>query len=175
MHGIIVVDMQQDFVSPGGKLFVPEVERKDLPRAIERHLDVQLDVVVVATKCWHPKSDPSFKENGGEWPVHCLRNYPGSELAVTLFKLDMVLHKTGYSAFGDDNDPTGLHEFLRARWVNHLTIMGVAYDFCVGRTALSAAKLGYEVTIRRDLVAGVAPASCAEMDKLLTKEGVHLV
>jgi nicotinamidase/pyrazinamidase len=58
-----------------------------------------------------------------------------------------------YSAFfeNDRSTPTGLEGYLRTRGVTHLTIVGLATDFCVNYSALDAARLGFEVTVREDL------------------------
>ena len=62
-----------------------------------------------------------------------------------------------YSAFyeNDHATPTGLEGYLRSRGLEHLTMVGLATDFCVNYSALDAAQLGFAVTVRQDLCRGI--------------------
>jgi nicotinamidase/pyrazinamidase len=68
------VDMQADFILPGGKLYVPGAERL-LPN-IRRLTDAarQGRVFLVSHGCYHTKDDPEFKT----FPPHCIKGTPGS-------------------------------------------------------------------------------------------------
>jgi nicotinamidase/pyrazinamidase len=70
------VDMQRDFMLPGGKLYVPGAE-KLLPN-IRRLIDAarQGKVFLVSHGCFHTPDDPEFKI----FPPHCVKGTPGSEL-----------------------------------------------------------------------------------------------
>ena len=70
------VDVQRDFVLPGGKLYVPGAE-KLLPN-INRLTDAarQGRVFLVSHGDFHAPDDPEFKI----FPPHCVRGTPGSEL-----------------------------------------------------------------------------------------------
>ena len=70
------VDMQRDFVLPGGRLYVPGAE-KLLPN-IHRLTDVarQGKVFLVSSGDFHAPDDPEFKI----FPPHCVKGTPGSEL-----------------------------------------------------------------------------------------------
>jgi nicotinamidase/pyrazinamidase len=70
------VDVQRDFVLPGGKLYVPAAE-KLLPN-IRRLADAarQGKVFLVSHGDFHAPSDPEFKI----FPPHCVKGTPGSEL-----------------------------------------------------------------------------------------------
>ncbi len=67
---IIIVDMQNDFVRPNGKLYVPTAQatipsiRKVLAKAREAN------VPVIYTQDWHFKNDPEFRI----WGEHCVMN-----------------------------------------------------------------------------------------------------
>ena len=62
-----------------------------------------------------------------------------------------------YSAFteNDQKTPTGLAGYLRERGLTRLFFTGVAYDFCVGFSALAAARLGFESLVIEDLTRAV--------------------
>jgi nicotinamidase/pyrazinamidase len=70
------VDVQRDFVLPGGKLYVPGAE-KLLPN-IKRLTDAarQGKVFLVSHGDFHTPNDPEFNI----FPPHCIKGTPGAEL-----------------------------------------------------------------------------------------------
>jgi nicotinamidase/pyrazinamidase len=70
------VDLQRDFVLPGGKLYVPGAE-KLLPN-IKRLTDAARKgkIFLVSHGDFHTPNDPEFKI----FPPHCVKGTPGSEL-----------------------------------------------------------------------------------------------
>jgi nicotinamidase/pyrazinamidase len=58
-----------------------------------------------------------------------------------------------YSAFfeNDHVTPTGLEGYLRTRGIKKLTMVGLALDFCVNYSSVDGAKLGFEVTVEKDM------------------------
>ena len=70
------VDVQRDFMLPGGKLYVPAAE-KLLPN-IGRLTDAARrgEVLLVSSGDFHPANDPEFDQ----FPPHCLKGTPGAEL-----------------------------------------------------------------------------------------------
>jgi nicotinamidase/pyrazinamidase len=70
------VDVQRDFMLPGGNLYVPGAE-KLLPN-IRRLTDAarQGKVFLVSHGCFHAPNDPEFKI----FPPHCVKGTPGAEL-----------------------------------------------------------------------------------------------
>ena len=165
---LIVIDVQNDFC-PGGALAVSDGD------AVVAPINAMLDdyPVRVLTQDWHPADHRSFAEQhpgaapfssvemdyGAQvlWPVHCVQGTPGAAFHPDLRTdpADLILRKgfragiDSYSAFfeNDQSTPTGLHGYLRSRGVNSLTLAGLATDFCVGWSALDAARLGYVVTV----------------------------
>jgi nicotinamidase/pyrazinamidase len=69
------VDVQTDFMLPGGKLYVPGAE-KLLPN-IRKLTDAARrdEVFLVSHGCFHPANDPEFQQ----FPPHCLKGTPGAE------------------------------------------------------------------------------------------------
>ena len=70
------VDVQRDFMMPGGRLYVRGAE-KLLPN-IRRLTDAarQGKVFLVSHGCFHTPDDPEFKT----FPLHCLKGTSGSDL-----------------------------------------------------------------------------------------------
>ncbi len=169
---LIVIDVQNDFC-PGGALAVAGGDEivagtNALMGAFQ---------AVVLTQDWHPANHLSFADShpgatpfsvtdmpyGPQvlWPAHCVQGTKGAEFHPGL-KTDpaqMVIRKgfrpgiDSYSAFfeNDKVTPTGLEGYLRSRGVTHVTLTGLATDFCVAYSALDAAGLGFGVTVRMDL------------------------
>lgn len=73
-HILWGVDMQADFMLPGGKLYVPGAE-KLLPN-IKKLTDAARDgrIFYVSHGCFHRPDDPEFQT----FPPHCVKGTPGS-------------------------------------------------------------------------------------------------
>ena len=170
-HALVVIDVQNDFC-PGGALAVDEGDR--IVPGINA-LMAEFGAVIL-TQDWHPAGHSSFASSHGAdpmtmtempygpqvlWPDHCVQGSTGAafhaDLATDL--ADLIVRKgfnpalDSYSAFfeNDHATPTGLEGYLRTRGIDTLTMVGLATDFCVNWSAVDAAKLGFDVTVRRDL------------------------
>jgi len=99
------------------------------------------------------------------WPAHCVQGTPGCGLhaALDLTRLTKVFHKgtdpsiDSYSGFFDNGHrkATGLGDWLKARGVDDVVVMGLATDYCVKFTSLDARKLGMKVAVAADGCRGV--------------------
>ncbi len=169
---LLVIDMQRDFL-PGGALAVPG-GYAIIPGI--NTLAARFDHVLL-TQDWHPRSHISFASTHGLlpftdtiqapygtqhlWPDHCVQGTPGAALhpGRNLPHAELILRKgfrrdiDSYSAFleNDQHTPTGLADYLRERGLTRLFFTGLAYDFCVGYSALAAAHLGFDSLVLEDL------------------------
>jgi nicotinamidase/pyrazinamidase len=176
MKALILVDIQNDFL-PGGALAVPNGD-KVIP--IANKLQVAFPLVV-ATQDWHPANHGSFAAshpgkqvfeqielNGLPqtlWPVHCVQNTKGAELATALnrVRIAKVFPKgtdagiDSYSGLFDNGHrkSTGLGEWLKTQGVTEVFVCGLATDYCVKFTALDAAEMGFKTYLIEDASRGV--------------------
>ncbi|MBM1221777.1 bifunctional nicotinamidase/pyrazinamidase [Ponticoccus sp. SC2-23] len=171
-HALLVIDVQNDFC-PGGALAVPDGD-SIVPGINSLMADAP---AVILTQDWHPAGHSSFASaHPGKspmeltempygpqvlWPDHCIQGSPGAAFHSDLHidRADLIIRKgfnpaiDSYSAFfeNDRTTPTGLEGYLRTRGIETLTLVGLATDFCVNYSALDAARLGFQVTVRTDL------------------------
>jgi nicotinamidase/pyrazinamidase len=89
-------------------------------------------------------------------------------------RVEAVFHKgqhaAAYSGFeGHADDGSGLADWLRARDVTSVDVVGIATDYCVRATALDAVGAGFDTTVLLDLTAGVsAGTTSAALDEFAT-------
>jgi nicotinamidase/pyrazinamidase len=155
-RALVIVDFQNDF-TPGGALAVRDGDA--IAERVNELAGSGAYELVVATRDWHPPDHGSFEAHGGTWPEHCVQGTPGAELHPALDRalVDVVVDKgqdpatEGYSGF----EATGLAELLRARGVDHVTVVGLATDYCVMNTALDGLRNGFGVTVDSNAVRAV--------------------
>jgi nicotinamidase/pyrazinamidase len=176
---LVIVDPQIDFC-PGGRLAVAGGD--EIMAGIEA-LAPRFQHVVV-TQDWHPAGHGSFASSHpgrkpfdiiampyGEqvlWPDHCIQGTTGAEfhpgVAGAIRRADHIVRKgcnpavDSYSAFfeNDKVTQTGLTRYLRERQVRRCMFVGLAYDFCVGWSALDARRGGFEASVIKPLTRAIA-------------------
>ncbi len=193
---LLVIDVQNDFCTggglsvPGGEEIVPLVNR--LGAAFP---------AVVLTQDWHPAGHSSFASaHPGQqpyasidapygpqvlWPDHCVQGTVGADFHADLETADanLVVRKgfrpeiDSYSAFreNDRTTSTGLAGYLRDRDIDHVTLCGLAFDFCVKWSALDAVANGFGATVLTDACRAIdLEGSKAAAEAELTAAGVTL-
>ena len=194
---LIVVDLQNDFC-PGGALAVPGGDE------IVPHVNALIGKFdhVVLTQDWHPDGHSSFaSQHAGKapfetvemnygtqvlWPDHCIQGSKGAGFHADLVtdKAELIIRKgfrhaiDSYSAFfeNDHETPTGLTGYLRDRAITSVTLVGLAFDYCVGYSALDAAKSGFRTTVLTKACRSIDPEGTgAAMHKTLEAAGVEVV
>ena len=146
---ILVVDMLNDFLKPGGKmvlegggLLVPPMRR-----LLNRARKVGMPVVYV-NDCHRPglKEDREFKKRS----EHCIEGTWGAQVIEELKpkKKDFVVLKHRFSGFYD----TDLDLTLKDLCIDTVIVMGVVTNICVRSTIHDAFFRGYRVIVPRDCV-----------------------
>ena len=80
-----------------------------------------------------------------------------------------------YSAFGDAGEDTKLGEILHENGVTHVYCVGLAFDYTVDSTAMSAASEGFKTYVIKDATRAVAPTTEELMSKRLEAAGVFQI
>lgn len=188
MHrALIVVDVQNDFCE-GGSLAVSG--GADVAAAIT---DLVADASagyrhIVATRDHHIDPGDHFSDEPDfvtSWPRHCVAGtegvgfHPNFAPAVTSGGMDAVFDKgaytAGYSGFeGADENEVPLADWLHARDVTEVDVVGIATDHCVRATALDAAAAGFRTRVLLDLTAGVSKETIDRALSELRSAGVEL-
>ncbi|RLE63482.1 MAG: cysteine hydrolase [Thermoprotei archaeon] len=161
---LIIVDMQNDFAHPEGRLFVPEA-RKTIP-AIKKLLEKarKAGVLVIYTQDWHRKEDIEFDI----WGEHAVGGTWGAEVIEELKPVEneITIHKLRYDAFFG----TPLDHLLRIYKINTLVITGTVANICVLHTAGTAALLGYKIVVPIDCISALT-----DFDKYTTYRQVYFL
>jgi nicotinamidase/pyrazinamidase len=194
---LLVIDVQNDFC-PGGALAVPDGDEVIAPihRVAPRFEHILL------TQDWHPSNHFSFAAShpgkqpydsveltyGTQtlWPAHCVQGTRGAEFhpALELTQAELILRKgfrpqiDSYSAFyeNDRTTPTGLAGYLKERGLTRVFLAGLAYDYCVGYSALDARRLGLPAFVLRDACRAIdLNGSVAAIEGEFVKAGVTVL
>jgi nicotinamidase/pyrazinamidase len=183
-RALIIVDVQNDFCE-GGSMGV------DGGSAVAASMS---DLVaaggydhVVATRDWHRDPGDHWAPEGEApnfattWPVHCAAETEGAAFheAMTV-EPDEIFNKgeyaASYSGFDGvaDSDGTALADWLTARSVDSVDVVGIATDYCVRATAVDAHAAGFGTRVLLDHCAGVAPETTAAAEAELAELGVEV-
>ena len=193
---LIVIDVQIDFC-PGGALAVADGDAVIAPihRVAERFEHI------VLTQDWHTPDHYSFASaHAGKkpyeqielsygmqtlWPEHCVQGTRGAEFhnELKLTRAELIVRKgfhqtiDSYSAFfeNDHATGTGLGGYLKERGFRRVFLAGLAYDFCVGYSALDARRLGFEAVVLKDACRAIdLNGSAAAMEREFANAGVEV-
>jgi len=194
---LIVIDVQNDFC-PGGALAVPDGDAVIGPI----HRVAELFEHVVLTQDWHTRDHYSFASaHAGKkpyeqielsygaqtlWPDHCVQGTSGASFHPDLDVRSAELivrkgfHRTidSYSAFfeNDHTTATGLGGYLKERGFKRVFLAGLAYDFCVGYSALDATRLRLDAVVLKDACRAIdLNGSPAAMEREFVKSRVRVM
>ena len=181
-RALVVVDVQNDFCE-GGSLAV--AGGADVAGAISAHVrEHAADYAhVVATRDHHVDPGGHFAEQPDfleTWPAHCVAGTDGVELHPSLERgpIEAVFDKghfaAAYSGFEGAAEGVPMAEWLRARGVDAVDVVGIATDHCVRATALDAVGEGFATRVLLPLTAGVSEATTDAALEQLRTAGVEL-
>ncbi|MEM6665614.1 MAG: isochorismatase family cysteine hydrolase [Pseudomonadota bacterium] len=184
---LVVIDMQRDFVEPGGfgdalgndvarlVAIIPTVaallalfRERGWPviHTREAHLPDLSDCP--PSKIARGDASPRIGETGSMGRL-LVRGEPGNQIVPELAPRagELVIDKPGKGMFW----ATGLHETLTDRGISHLVFAGVTTEVCVQSSMREANDRGYECLVVEDATESYFPAFKAATLKMLTAQG----
>jgi len=183
------VDVQADFMLPGGKLYVPGAE-KLLPN-IRKLTDAARrgEVFLVSHGDFHPATDPEFKH----FPPHCLKGTAGAELVPEalaknfvrvendanaklpedLFKYQQIILEKQTLDIFESHHANSLVERLGN--TAEFVVFGVVTEYCVSCAVKGLLKRKRRVTVVRDAIETLAPEAGNKTLAELQSLGARLV
>jgi nicotinamidase/pyrazinamidase len=183
------VDAQEDFMLPGGKLYVPGAEKiipniARLVRAAETS-----GTLLISSACAHSENDPEFQT----FPPHCIKGTPGAQI-IGQGMLDK------FATVPNDGDFQLPADILKARqivvekqmldvfsnpWTSELVerigpdaeyiVFGVVTEYCVRCASQGLLEHGRKVLIVRDAIETLASAEGQRTLDALTSAGARLI
>jgi nicotinamidase/pyrazinamidase len=182
------VDVQADFMLPGGKLYVPGAERL-LPN-IRKLTDVARrgEVFLVSHGCFHPADDPEFKQ----FPPHCLKGTAGAEFVPEALAENFVRVENNadaklpqdvyrYQQIILEKQTLDIFETLHAdALVKRLddaaefVVFGVVTEYCVSCAVKGLLERKRRVTVVRDAIETLAAEVGNDTIKELQRLGAKL-
>jgi nicotinamidase/pyrazinamidase len=165
------VDVQADFMLPGGKLYVPGAE-KLLPNILKLTDAARRgEVFLVSHGCFHTANDPEFKQ----FPQHCVKGTAGSEFVPEALadnfvrvgndiKADLpkdlskyqqiILEKQTLDIFQTSHADELLERLGSAA---EFVVFGVVTEYCVSLAVKGLLKRKRRVAVVRDAIETLAP------------------
>lgn len=166
------VDVQADFMLPGGKLYVPGAE-KIIPN-VKRLVDEARAgrALLISSGDAHGENDPEFSK----FPPHCLKETPGAELLPearaenilripndALFRLPEKLNDAGQihlekqtlDVFNNIHTDELLEKLGRDA---EFVVFGVVTEFCVRCAAKGLLERGRKVSVVTDAIEQIDPS-----------------
>jgi nicotinamidase/pyrazinamidase len=165
------VDIQADFMLPGGKLYVPGAE-KLLPN-IRKLTDAarQGRVFLVSHGCYHPQDDPEF----ATFPPHCIKGTAGAAVVPEALT-ERVITVTNEGSAALPQDLSAYQQILlekqtldifESRHADQLlerldreaefVVFGVVTEYCVRLAAKGLLERGRRVSVVGDAIETLKP------------------
>ena len=200
---LIIVDAMRAFCDGGGLPVNGGEDIMDGIVAISRKFDT-----IIVVKDWHPAGHGSFASTHGvdpfstiqasygdqtAWPDHAIAGTRDAELMpqieAIMPRVKAVIHKgmdpdiDSYSGFYDNDrkTPTGLAGLLREIGIQRVFSCGLAYDYCVGFTAIDAMRHFDASLVIKDLTRAInaeignGETSVTQIEAEFIDKGVILV
>lgn len=193
---LIIVDPQNDFCEGGALAVNGSNEIFPALNALKAH--PQFSHVFISQD-WHPANHISFASshrdkqpfshiliNGKKqelWPEHCVAGSHGAAFSplLNVSENDIIVRKgvfangDSYSAFFFDQIEIFLRTKIVELKIKEVYVCGLAFDFCVGNTALDARKYGLKVNVIKDATRSISKETEQEMEKRFAESHVQIV
>jgi nicotinamidase/pyrazinamidase len=120
-----------------------------------------------------------FNKFKGAFPPHCIAGTKGSEFHkdLNISESDFIVQKgkdplvEQFSGFGNPD----LLQILKSLGAQEVYVVGLAYDFCVGSTAVDSKANGFETFVVKNLSRGISDETMSEMEKKFKEVGINVI
>jgi nicotinamidase/pyrazinamidase len=183
------VDVQRDFMLPGGKLYVPGAEKllpniRKLTDAARRN-----EVLLVSHGCFHIPDDPEFVQ----FPPHCIKGTPGAEFVPEALadRVTRVENKPeaklppdlfAYQQIILEKQTLDIFQSLHANELverlgtqPEFVVFGVVTEYCVGLAVKGLLQRGRRVAVVRDAIETLSAEAGKKYEADFQKMGARLV
>lgn len=139
---LLIVDPQIDFINGSMPVEGAVAAMDSLASYITEKGRFYSAIVITADR--HPRDHCSFRENGGEWPAHCVAGTEGAEVwpAISEAVLESGVHAETvykgndggveeYSVFRNADAAARIAEMIRRNHIGEVEVCGLAGDICV--------------------------------------------
>jgi nicotinamidase/pyrazinamidase len=171
------VDTQQDFLLPGGKLYVTGAERI-LPQLERLTVFVrQMGIALAGSVDCHVPTDAELLANGGEYPEHCMKGtegqrkvtatiplrpvwienrvYGNTELAALLHKEgEVYIEKQRFDVFTGNQNAERVFEIL-LQGKTDVVVYGVVTEVCVDQAITGLKDRARQIHVPVDAIAAL--------------------
>jgi len=168
---LLILDLQKDFLQPGGKLPVAQEQVPGMLEATNRTIKAAdargMEVIYIGNE-FSPWDIPAnwFRNSAA------IRGQPGTRIDDRVLVINkQYFPKCRGNAFSNPR----LVEFLRSRNVRDVILTGVYANTCVQFTAIGALRLGYRVTVLRDAVAAANPRKREVALERMQRRGIEIL
>ncbi len=182
---LLVVDCQNDFIR--GSLACKNGE--EAIEEIVSFINENKEIGVFYSLDWHSKKNKSFVENGGIWPIHCVKNTEGADLDRKFYKNivnknQIPLKEENIFFKGQDDE---IEEYSACNAINNhkkrlngvlskeVVVCGIACEFCVKETVKDLIKNGFHVSVYAKGIAYVEEKGHKEAIEEMKKLGAKII
>ena len=184
---LVIIDMQRDFVEPGGfgaslgndvtrlQAIIPTVRRvleawRDADGLVIHTRESHLPDLSDCPPAKRLRGAPTLRiGDAGPMGRVLIVGEPGNQIVPEVAPIDgeIVIDKPGKGAFHD----TGLHETLQDFGITHLVFMGVTTEVCVQTSMREANDRGYDCLLVEDGTESYFPEFKAATLAMITAQG----
>lgn len=198
-----IIDAQRGFMpAPEGERLdyagfgeLPVTDGQRIVPVVKRLLWAAGQQNTFTTQDWHPTHTAHFSEEPNfitNWPVHCVAETKGAELhpelestlgpSVTRFYKGQECLKDGkddlsYSGYyGTTETGITLPQWMIDRHVKRAVYSGLAFEYCVGMTALDThIQMGIETFVVEEATRPISPEGAAVMKQKFADAGIQII
>lgn len=144
------------------------------------------DIVPVLFICdHHPEGHCSFRQQGGQWPPHCVQGTRGGEIhdslkpyaqeEFTFYKGEdpSVEQYSGFEAVNDGGQ--SLSEVLELMDIHSVYVCGIATEYCIRNTCEDLKKGGFNVDVPVSCLGYVDLKGHESALEKMSAEGIRLI